>query len=74
MCAILTVLGVIDSLLNGLGFIKVVGNSSLSVLRLGTCAISVVEEVTLVSLVYVVNNSESLLGYGFEYVRQLLRL
>ena len=71
---LLTVLGVIDSLLNGLGFIKVVGNSSLSVLRLGNCAISVVEEVTLVSLVYVVNNSESLLGYGFEHVCELLRL
>jgi hypothetical protein len=62
------VLGVVDSLLNGLGFIKVAGSSSLSLLRLSNSAVSVVEEVTLVSLVYVVNNSESILGYGFEHV------
>jgi hypothetical protein len=56
---------VIDSLLNGLGFIRVSDSSVLSLSRLSTSIVSVVEEVTLVSLVYVVNNCSSVLGYGF---------
>jgi hypothetical protein len=70
----LAVLGVIDSLLNGLGFVKVAGDSSIAVFRNRSCCMSVVEEVTVVSLVYVSNNSSSVLGYGFEHFRQLLRL
>jgi hypothetical protein len=69
--SLLTVLGVIDSLLNGLGFVKIVGSNS-SVLFRFQLGRSVVEEVTSVSLVYVVNNSSSVLGYGFEHVRKLL--
>ena len=60
----------IESLLNGLGFIRVVRSSSLSLIRmLDLSCVSAVEEVTLVSLVYMVNNSVYSLGYGFKYVR-----
>lgn len=69
---VLTMLGVLQSLINGLGYISVSksSDSSLSVVL----GLSCVEEVTIVTLVYILNNAVSHQGYGFKSTCQLLRL
>jgi hypothetical protein len=65
------VIGVIESLLNGLGYVRVTTTSDIKLFR---SHLSCVEEVSFVCLTYVVNSAVYTLGYGFDYVRWLLRL
>jgi hypothetical protein len=64
---VLSVTGVLESLLNGLGYVRVICESSLLVmLRVSSLGLSVIEEVTSVYLVYYVNNGVSIVIYGLS--------
>ena len=69
----LTLIGVVESLINGLGYVRTIVTGGVSLLR--ACGeVSSVEEVTTVNMVYMMNNSNNPLGYGFADFIQLLGL